>query len=168
MEVTVETIRNLYLTDSYARKIFTDVAEALLTLKDMEGEILGRDGRTETNKFTRIHRVGDTKSIEACRFGDCIATIQRVKYTINRETHPIYVMGDPKPVAYSRGKRWISGELVLSSINSEGMSPGFSITIESNTGEITTLQGVTIANYGELEVGRPYIFSAGRISNEIS
>ena len=42
-----------------------------------------------------------------------IGTLQAISYAIQREKAPIYVMGDPNPRAFSRGKRGIAGTLIF-------------------------------------------------------
>lgn len=42
-----------------------------------------------------------------------IGTLQAISYAIQREKAPVYVMGDPNPRAFSRGKRGIAGSLIF-------------------------------------------------------
>jgi hypothetical protein len=49
-----------------------------------------------------------------CTFnGVVIGELQAITYSVTREKGPIYVMGDPNPKSFSRGKRGIAGSLVF-------------------------------------------------------
>lgn len=43
-----------------------------------------------------------------------IGELQAITYSVTREKGPVYVMGDPNPKSFSRGKRGIAGSLVFS------------------------------------------------------
>ncbi len=43
-----------------------------------------------------------------------VGELQAITYSVTREKAPIYVMGDPNPKSFSRGKRGIAGSLVFS------------------------------------------------------
>lgn len=45
--------------------------------------------------------------------GAVIGELQAITYSVTREKAPIYVMGDPNPKSFSRGKRGIAGSLVF-------------------------------------------------------
>ena len=42
-----------------------------------------------------------------------VGNLQGISLSINREVRPVFVMGDPNPVSYSRGKRGIAGSMIL-------------------------------------------------------
>lgn len=46
--------------------------------------------------------------------GVVVGELTSITYSVAREKAPIYVMGDPNPKSFSRGKRGISGSLVFS------------------------------------------------------
>ncbi|MGG1071146.1 hypothetical protein COJ01_18295 [Priestia megaterium] len=49
-----------------------------------------------------------------CTFnGIQIGELQAITYSVTREKGPVYVMGDPNPKSFSRGKRGIAGSLVF-------------------------------------------------------
>lgn len=49
-----------------------------------------------------------------CTFnGVTIGELQAITYSVTREKGPVYVMGDPNPKSFSRGKRGIAGSLVF-------------------------------------------------------
>lgn len=49
-----------------------------------------------------------------CTFaGQVIGELQAITYSVTREKGPVYVMGDPNPKSFSRGKRGIAGSLVF-------------------------------------------------------
>lgn len=45
--------------------------------------------------------------------GKVVGELQAITYSVTREKAPIYVMGDPNPKSFSRGKRGIAGSLVF-------------------------------------------------------
>lgn len=45
--------------------------------------------------------------------GVVIGELQAITYSVTREKAPIYVMGDPNPKSFSRGKRGIAGSIVF-------------------------------------------------------
>jgi len=45
--------------------------------------------------------------------GTVVGELQAITYSVTREKAPIYVMGDPNPKSFSRGKRGIAGSLVF-------------------------------------------------------
>lgn len=45
--------------------------------------------------------------------GLVVGELQAITYSVTREKAPIYVMGDPNPKSFSRGKRGIAGSLVF-------------------------------------------------------
>ncbi|AFQ30248.1 hypothetical protein P4493_10820 [Bacillus thuringiensis] len=49
-----------------------------------------------------------------CTFnGQVVGQLQAITYSVTREKGPVYVMGDPNPKSFSRGKRGIAGSLVF-------------------------------------------------------
>jgi hypothetical protein len=52
------------------------------------------------------------------------ATLQAVTVTIARQTVPIYVMSEPNPVAFARGRRSITGNLVFSQFDRHAVLHG--------------------------------------------
>lgn len=45
--------------------------------------------------------------------GTTIGELQAITYSVTREKGPVYVLGDPNPKSFSRGKRGIAGSLVF-------------------------------------------------------
>lgn len=45
--------------------------------------------------------------------GRVVGELQAITYSVTREKAPIYVMGDPNPKSFSRGKRGIAGSVVF-------------------------------------------------------
>jgi hypothetical protein len=45
--------------------------------------------------------------------GVVVGELQAITYSVTREKAPIYVLGDPNPKSFSRGKRGIAGSLVF-------------------------------------------------------
>lgn len=45
--------------------------------------------------------------------GRVVGELQAITYSVTREKAPVYVMGDPNPKSFSRGKRGIAGSLVF-------------------------------------------------------
>ncbi len=46
-----------------------------------------------------------------------IGNIQGISWSINREVRPVFVMGDPNALAYSKNKRGVAGSLVLTAFD---------------------------------------------------
>jgi hypothetical protein len=58
-----------------------------------------------------------------CSFnGVVIGELQAITYSVTREKGPIYVMGDPNPKSFSRGKRGIAGSLVFTIFDRDALS----------------------------------------------
>jgi len=45
--------------------------------------------------------------------GTIVGELQAITYSVTREKAPVYVLGDPNPKSFSRGKRGIAGSLVF-------------------------------------------------------
>lgn len=45
--------------------------------------------------------------------GTVVGELQAITYSVTREKGPVYVLGDPNPKSFSRGKRGIAGSLVF-------------------------------------------------------
>lgn len=63
--------------------------------------------------YTRSFSSFSGADIKANFAGVNIGTLQAISYAIQREKAPIYVMGDPNPKAFSRGKRGIAGTMIF-------------------------------------------------------
>ena len=59
--------------------------------------------------------------IKATFAGEHVGTLQAISYAIQREKAPIYVMGDPNPKAFSRGKRGIAGTCIFVMFDSHSL-----------------------------------------------
>jgi hypothetical protein len=46
-----------------------------------------------------------------------IGNIQGVSWSINREVRPVFVMGDPNALAYSKNKRGVAGSIVMTAFD---------------------------------------------------
>lgn len=58
-----------------------------------------------------------------CTFnGIVIGELQAITYSVTREKAPNYVMGDPNPKSFSRGKRGIAGSLVFTIFDRDALS----------------------------------------------
>jgi sporulation protein YlmC with PRC-barrel domain len=64
---------------------------------------------TYTKTFTSF----SGSDIVATFNGKVVGELQAITYSVTREKAPIYVMGDPNPKSFSRGKRGIAGSLVF-------------------------------------------------------
>jgi hypothetical protein len=51
-----------------------------------------------------------------------IGELQAISYSVTREKVPIYVMGSPDPMSFSRGKRGIAGSMVFTVFNRDTLS----------------------------------------------
>ncbi|MGL4820712.1 MAG: hypothetical protein ACRC5C_12135, partial [Bacilli bacterium] len=54
--------------------------------------------------------------------GHVIGELQAITYSVTREKVPVYVMGDPNPKSFSRGKRGIAGSLVFTVFDRDTLS----------------------------------------------
>lgn len=50
-----------------------------------------------------------------------VGSLQAVTVSVTREIQPIYVMGDPNPKAFAKGKRGIAGSLVFSQFDRDAL-----------------------------------------------
>lgn len=50
-----------------------------------------------------------------------IGNIQGISISVNREVRPVFVMGSPDPISYSRGKRGIAGSLILTTFDRDAL-----------------------------------------------
>lgn len=58
-----------------------------------------------------------------CTFnGIVIGELQALTYSVTREKGPVYVMGDPNPKSFSRGKRGIAGSVVFTIFDRDALS----------------------------------------------
>jgi hypothetical protein len=63
--------------------------------------------------YNRTYTSMSGSDITATFNGVVIGTLNAITYSVTREKAPIYVMGDPNPKSFSRGKRGIAGSLVF-------------------------------------------------------
>jgi hypothetical protein len=50
-----------------------------------------------------------------------VGNLQGLSVSVNRETRPIFVMGNPNAVSFSRGKRGIAGSIILSTFDKHAL-----------------------------------------------
>lgn len=92
-------------------------------------------------------------NINAYFQGQEIGSIQAIAYSINREKAALYVMGNPSPIGYSRGKRAIAGSLVFLMLDHNSLLEAFS------TSQFT-------AGVGENPTGDTYSDAESAVSTE--
>jgi sporulation protein YlmC with PRC-barrel domain len=63
--------------------------------------------------YTKTYTSFSGADIMATFNGKVVGELQAITYSVTREKAPIYVMGDPNPKSFSRGKRGIAGSLVF-------------------------------------------------------
>lgn len=63
--------------------------------------------------YTKTYTSFSGADIVATFNGSVVGELQAITYSVTREKAPIYVMGDPNPKSFSRGKRGIAGSLVF-------------------------------------------------------
>jgi hypothetical protein len=66
-----------------------------------------------TSNFTKTFTSFSGADIVAVFHNKVVGELQAITYSVTREKAPIYVMGNPNPVSFSRGKRGIAGSLVF-------------------------------------------------------
>lgn len=58
-----------------------------------------------------------------CTFNNVvIGELQALTYSVTREKGPVYVMGDPNPKSFSRGKRGIAGSMVFTIFDRDALA----------------------------------------------
>ena len=65
------------------------------------------------SKYSKTFTSYSGADIVATFNGIVVGELQAITYSVTREKAPIYVMGDPNPKSFSRGKRGIAGSLVF-------------------------------------------------------
>lgn len=66
-----------------------------------------------TSNYTKTFTSFSGADIVAVFNNIVVGELQAITYSVTREKAPIYVMGNPNPVSFSRGKRGIAGSLVF-------------------------------------------------------
>lgn len=66
-----------------------------------------------TSAYTKTYTSFGGADITATFGGKVIGELQSITYSVTREKAPVYVLGDPNPKSFSRGKRGIAGSLVF-------------------------------------------------------
>jgi hypothetical protein len=66
-----------------------------------------------TSNYTKTFTSFSGSDIVAVFHNKVVGELQAITYSVTREKAPIYVMGNPNPVSFSRGKRGIAGSLVF-------------------------------------------------------
>lgn len=66
-----------------------------------------------TSNYTKTFTSFSGADIVAVFHNKVVGELQAITYSVTREKAPIYVMGNPNPVSFSRGKRGIAGSLVF-------------------------------------------------------
>ncbi len=67
---------------------------------------------TTSNLLSRQFTSFSGTDIRVVANGTTLGTIQALSYAIQREKGPVYVMGSPDPLSFSRGKRGIAGTMI--------------------------------------------------------
>lgn len=68
---------------------------------------------TTTSRYSKTFTSFSGADIICTFNGVVIGELQALTYSVTREKGPIYVMGDPNPKSFSRGKRGIAGSMVF-------------------------------------------------------
>jgi hypothetical protein len=66
-----------------------------------------------TSNYTKTFTSFSGSDIVATFHNAVVGELQAITYSVTREKAPVYVMGNPNPVSFSRGKRGIAGSLVF-------------------------------------------------------
>jgi hypothetical protein len=106
------------------------------------GSTLYSDYVTKNQMFTeteKTYSVFTGADIVAYMGQKRVATLQGITVSITREVMPVFVMGDPNPKAFAKGKRAIAGNLVFTQFDKHAilkMSHLFGKTNPSYLGEL--------------------------------
>ncbi|UNY39912.1 tail tube protein [Bacillus phage vB_BauM_KLEB27-3] len=65
------------------------------------------------SKYTKTYTSFGGADIIATFNGKVMGELSAITYSVTREKAPVYVMGDPNPKSFSRGKRGIAGSLTF-------------------------------------------------------
>jgi hypothetical protein len=65
------------------------------------------------SQYTKTFTAFSGADIVAVIGNTVIGELQAITYSVTREKAPVYVMGDPNPKSFSRGKRGIAGSMVF-------------------------------------------------------
>lgn len=68
---------------------------------------------SNVSRYSKTFTSFSGSDIVATFNGVVVGELQSITYSVTREKAPIYVMGDPNPKSFSRGKRGIAGSLVF-------------------------------------------------------
>ena len=71
-----------------------------------------------------------------------VGSLQAVTCSVTREIQPIYVMGDPNPKAFAKGKRGIAGSLVFSQFDRDALLHDVFSEFTSKSSEASTTAGL--------------------------
>lgn len=77
---------------------------------------------TTTSRYSQTFTSYSGSDIVCTFGGHVIGELQAVTYSVTREKGPVYVMGDPNPKSFSRGKRGIAGSLVFTVFDRDSLS----------------------------------------------
>jgi hypothetical protein len=116
-----------------------------------------------TRQFTSFSGVDIRVVVE----GEPIGALQAISYAVQREKAPIYVMGRPDPLSFSRGKRGIAGTIISLMLDQHMMltDPMRSMQFVADKDEVyaspSDLNSAT--DTSDLE-GTEYAFDAGDLS----
>lgn len=101
--------------------------------------------------------------------GETIGSIQALSFAIQREKGPVYVMGRPDPLSFSRGKRGIAGTMITLMLDRHPLykAPFNTMKFVADNDEIFPINGniQTASNTTDLEELGVVNFSAGNISD---
>ncbi|UOE58086.1 hypothetical protein [Cytobacillus oceanisediminis] len=74
------------------------------------------------SRYSKTFTTFSGSDIVATFNGHVIGDLQAITYSVTREKGPVYVMGDPNPKSFSRGKRGIAGSLVFTIFDRDALS----------------------------------------------
>jgi len=72
-----------------------------------------------TSNYSKTYTTFSGADIVATFNGHVIGDLLSITYNVTREKAPVYVMGDPDPRSFSRGKRGIGGSMVFTVFDSD-------------------------------------------------
>lgn len=77
---------------------------------------------TTTSRYENSFNTYSGADIVCTFAGQVIGELQAITYSVTREKGPVYVMGDPNPKSFSRGKRGIAGSMVFTIFDKDALS----------------------------------------------
>ena len=119
-----------------------------------------------TAKYTANYTSFSGADIVATFNGIIMGELQAISFSVTREKVPIYVMGRPDPVSFSRGKRGIAGSLVFTNFDRDVFTNLKDSDINTQGANFVTAYANTLVNMGNTSPEEGSVNNFGVLSPE--